>query len=80
LLADRLPQPDRVVVDAAEGDDRSAGAFGPEAWERLRVKAVDECGHRQQLGRRDDALAATAVDADGEHVEHVRRCRRRAHP
>jgi hypothetical protein len=37
---DRLAQADRVVVDAAEGHHRRAGALGAEAREGLRVAAL----------------------------------------
>ena len=66
-LGDRLARADRAVVDAAEGDDRRAGALRAEARERLRVAALVEGGDREQLGGRDDALAAAPVDA---HLEH----------
>ena len=59
---------DRPVVDAAERDDRGAGALGAERGEGLRVAALDERGHRQQLGGRDHALTASAMDA---HLEHL---------
>ena len=68
-LGDRLAQPDLGVVDAAERDDRGAGALRAEARERLRVPALGERRDRQQLGGGDDALAAASVDA---HLEHRR--------
>ena len=58
-----------AVVDAAERDDRRAGALGAEARERLRVPPLEERRDREQLGGGDDALAATAVDP---HLEHER--------
>ena len=66
-VGDRLAEPDRPVVDPAEGDDRRAGALGAEGRERLGVPALVERRDRQQLGRGDGALAAATVDADGEH-------------
>ena len=77
---DRLADADRAVVDAAERDDRRAGALGAEARERLRVAALEEGGDREQLGRRDDALAAAAVDADLEHAPNLRGPLRGGHP
>ena len=65
---DRLAHPDRPVVDAAERDHRRARALRAEARERLRVPALDECRHRQQLGGGDHALPAAAVDADLKHA------------
>jgi hypothetical protein len=60
----RLAQADRLVVDAAEGHHGRAGALGAEAREGLGVAALEERRHRQHLGARHDALAATAVNAD----------------
>ena len=51
-------------VDAAERDHRRARALRAEARKRLRMPALEEGGDREQLGRRDDALAAAPVDAD----------------
>ena len=64
---DRLVGADRRVVDPAERLDRVRPPLRPEARERLRVAAVDEGGHREQLGGGDDALAAASVEADLEH-------------
>ncbi len=64
---DRLAQADLLVVDAAEGHHRRAGALRAEAGERLRVAAFAERGDRQHFGGRHHALAAAAVDA---HLEH----------
>ena len=66
---DRLAQPDLLVRDAAEGDDRRARALGAEARKGLRVLALEKCGDRQHLRRCDDALAAAAVNS---HFEHGR--------
>ena len=66
-LDDRLADADRPLVDAAERDDRGAGALGAEARERLRVAAVAERRDGQQLGGRHHALTAASVDADLEH-------------
>ena len=66
---DRLAEADLAVVDPAEGHDRRAGALGPEARERLGVPALEEGGHREQLGGGDDALAAATVDPHGEHAQ-----------
>jgi hypothetical protein len=66
-LHDRLARADLAIVDPAERDDRRAHALGAEAREGLRVAALVERGDRQHLGRGDDALPATAVDANLEH-------------
>ena len=62
-LQDRLAQPDLLVVDPAERDDRRARALRAEARKRLGMLAFEERGDRQQLGGGHDALAATAVNA-----------------
>ncbi|HMC38304.1 MAG TPA: hypothetical protein VKI19_01500 [Acidimicrobiales bacterium] len=76
---------DRVVGDPAVGDDRGAHPLRAEARESLGVEAVEEGGHRQHLGRRHHALAASAMNPYLEHstppegVEsmlHPRRARR----
>src|SRR4051794_15164712 len=67
-LHDRLAHPDRLLVDAAEGDDRRARPLRAEARERLSVALLEERRERRELGRRDDALATAAVDTDCEHV------------
>ena len=64
---DRLAQADLVIVDAAEGDHRRAGALRAEARKRLRMAALLERGDRQHLGGGDDALAAAAVNSDLQH-------------
>src|SRR3954453_22081958 len=64
---DRLTRADRLVGDAAERDHRRPGALGAEARERLGVAPFLEGGQREHLGGRDDALAATTVDAYLEH-------------
>src|SRR5215207_8860412 len=71
-LHDGLADADLPVVDAAERHDRRTGALRAEARERLRVALLEERGEREQLGRRDDALAAAAVDADCEHAPNPR--------
>ena len=63
----RLAGADRPIVDPAEGDDRCAHPLRAEAREGLRVATLGEGGHRQHLGRGDDALAAAAVEANLEH-------------
>ena len=62
------------VVDAAERDDRGAGPLGAEGRERLRLASLEERRHREQLGRRDDALAAAPMDANLEHARTVAAC------
>ena len=57
-----------------------AGALGAEARERLRVAPVEEGRDREQLGGGDDALAAAAVDAHGEHCRNDLPPRGPAHP
>ena len=82
-LGDRLPNPDRPLVDAAEGDHRRPGALGAEGWKGLRVAALDERRNRKQFGGRDHALTASAVYAHLEHFvfwRQVTRERRSAHP
>ena len=54
-------------------DDRRAGALRAERRERLRVPALEERRDREQLGGRDDALAAAPVDANLEHADIVDR-------
>ena len=71
-LGDRLAHADRPVVDAAERDDRRAGALRAEGRERLRVPALGERRDREQLGGGDDALAAAPVDAYLEHAAQLR--------
>ena len=48
-LEDRLAQPDLLVGDAAEGDDRRADALGAETRERLGVAAFEKGGDRQHF-------------------------------
>ena len=67
-LEDRLAQPDLLVVDTTEGDDRCAHALGAETRKCLGVLAFEERGNRQQLGRGHDALSAPAVNADLKHA------------
>ena len=67
-LADGLANADLTVVDPAVGDDRSARALRSERGKRLREASLLEGGNRQKLGRRDDALAATPVNANLEHA------------
>jgi hypothetical protein len=69
---DRLAQADLAVVDAAERDDRCAGALRAEARERLRVATLREGGDREELGGGDDALAAAAVKPDLQHRDCLR--------
>jgi len=67
-LEDRLAQPDLLVVDTTEGDDRCAHALGAETRKCLGVLAFEERGDRQQFGRGHDALSAPAVNADLKHA------------
>jgi hypothetical protein len=71
-VRDRLAQPDRALVDAAERHHRCPGALRAERGERLRVAALGEGGDGEQLGRGHGPLAAPAVDAYGEHVSSCR--------
>src|SRR5690349_14738045 len=66
-VGDRLTEPDRAVVNAAEGHHRRTSALGPEGRERLGVAALVERRHGQQLRRRDGTLTPAAVDAYSEH-------------
>ena len=67
----RLPGPDLPLVETAVGDDRGTHPLGAEARERLRVPALLERGEREQVGRRDGALPAPAVEAHFEHRSSV---------
>ena len=64
----RLAQADLLVVDAAERHDRRTHAFRAEAGKRLRVASLEKRGDRQHFGAGHDALAATAVNSNLEHV------------
>ncbi len=67
-LQHRLAQADFLVVDAAERHDRRAHAFRAEAGERLRVASLEKRGNRQHFGAGHDALPATTVNSNLEHV------------
>ena len=67
-LGDRLTDANRAVVDAAERDDGRTGAFGAERRERLGLPSFEKRRDREQLCCRDDALAATPMNA---HLEHA---------
>src|SRR5450631_714549 len=66
-LDDRFTQPDFLRIDPAEGDDGSAHAFGTKTWKGLSVLILEERRDGENGRRRDDALAATSMDADLEH-------------
>src|SRR6478735_9489802 len=72
-LDDRLAGADRSFGDAAEGRHRRTCPLRPERRERERVLALRERRHREKLGRRDDSLPATPVDANFEHADIVDR-------
>ena len=70
-LLDRLTQADLLVVDAAEGDHRRAGALRTEARKGLRVAALEEGRHRQHFRSGDNALTTAAMNAYLNHAGSV---------
>jgi hypothetical protein len=65
---DGLTQADFLGIDPTEGDDGSAHALGAKTWKGLRVLILEERGDGENVRRRDDALAATSMDADLQHA------------
>lgn len=57
-----------AIVDAAEGNDRRAGALGAEARKRLGMPSFIRRGDGEHLGGSDDPLAAASVNANLECV------------
>jgi len=72
-LQDRLPQPDFLVGDAAEGDHGSAHALGPETRERLGVPPFEKGCNRKHLGPGDHPLPTAAVNSHLKHRQFPRR-------
>ena len=60
-LGDRLARSDRMFVDPAERDDGRTGPLGAEGGKGLSMRAVEERGDGQQLGRGDDPLSSSAM-------------------
>ena len=61
---DRLANANRTIVEAAERDHRGTRPLRSERREGLGMAALTEGSHRQELGRRDDALAASSMDSN----------------
>jgi hypothetical protein len=68
---DRFAQPDFLVGDTAERDDRGSSTLGTETREGLGVAAFLKRSNRQHLGSRNHALAAATVYSDLEHVSSI---------
>src|SRR5208337_5266155 len=67
-LEDRLAQPNLLIRNPAEGDNRRTSAFRSKTWEGLRVAPFQKGRDRQYFCTRHDALTSAAMDANLEHA------------
>jgi hypothetical protein len=67
-LHDGLVRTNLAVVETTERDDRGAGALRPETGKCLGVSPFIEGRDRENFGRRDDSLTASAMNTGLKHV------------